>query len=170
MQPNYDPEAVKPMEEELEFVGIQPLRTGSEVDEALTRPGTTLVVINSVCGCAAGGARPGVTRALQHSIIPDNLVTVFAGMDHEAVQQVRRHMPEIPPSSPCIALFKDGKLVHILERRHIEQMDADGISENLSQAFDTQCSAQGPSISPEKFAQLKNVQQCGSTIPAFGAR
>lgn len=170
MQPNYDPEAVKPMEEELELVGIQPLRTGTEVDAALSQPGTTLVVINSVCGCAAGGARPGVTRALQHRTIPDHLVTVFAGMDHEAVQQARQHMPEIPPSSPCIALFKDGKLVHILERRHIEQMDAVRIAENLAHAFDTHCSARGPSIPAEKYAQLRGVQQCGSTIPAFEAR
>lgn len=168
MQPNYDPVAVKPMEDELQRVGIQPLRSAYDVVEVLTQSeGTTLVVVNSVCGCAAGGARPGVMQALQHHTIPDRLVTVFAGMDHEAVQKAREYMRDIPPSSPCIALFKEGNPAFVLERRHIEQMNADLIAESLTKAFDEHCTAPGPSIPAEEFAKINPVQQCGSTIPIY---
>lgn len=168
MQPLYDPEAVRPMWEELVQVGIKPLKTQEEVDQAILQtPGTTLVVVNSVCGCAAGSARPGVMLALQHKTIPNNLTTVFAGMDREAVDRVRAHMPEIAPSSPCIALFKDGKPTFVLERRHIEQMDNQGVAAALQQAFDEHCSTAGPSIPPEEFEKINPVQKCGSSIPMY---
>lgn len=167
MPPIYDPEAVRPMWEELAYVGIRPLTSAEEVDEALAKPGTTLVVVNSVCGCAAGGARPGVTKALQNSVIPDRLTTVFAGMDQEAVARARQHMSDIPPSSPCIALFKDGKPIFVLERRHIEQMNGDMIAQTLSDAFNKYCAAQGPSIPAEEFAKLESFKACGSSIPLF---
>ncbi|MBN2329620.1 MAG: BrxA/BrxB family bacilliredoxin [Candidatus Omnitrophica bacterium] len=169
MQPYYDPVAVKPMEEELERVGVHPLKTAAEVDEVFEiQEGATLLVINSVCGCAAGGARPGVMKALQNSIIPDRSVTVFAGVDHEAVQRARYYLRDVPPSSPFIALFKEGKPVFVLERHHIEQLSADSAAERLCQAFNEHCSAKGPSISPEKFAKITAIEQCGSSIPLFG--
>jgi len=155
MQPIYDPEAVRFMWEELESVGFRSLRTADEVEEAIiNNQGTTLVVINSVCGCAAGGARPGVMKALQNKIIPDRLITVFAGVDQEAVQEARRRMPNIPPSSPCIALFKNGELLTVLERRHLEKMNPEMISESLCRTFNEHCSAPGPSIPPEEFARI----------------
>ena len=168
MQPLYDPEAVKPMWEELAQVGIRPLTTSADVDAAIQREGTTLVVVNSVCGCAAGGARPGVMAALQHKVIPDHLSTVFAGVDREATQRAREYMSEVPPSSPCIALFKDGKPAFVLERGHIEQMGAPGITEILKKAFDELCSRPGPSIPPEEYEKLNPVKMCGSSIPMYG--
>ncbi len=168
MQPLYDPEAVRPMFEELEHVGVRSLHTPEEVDEVLNeKEGTTLVIVNSVCGCAAGGARPGVTKALQHKTIPDRYVTVFAGVDRAAVEQARGYMTGVMPSSPAIALFKDGELVHMLERHHIERMDANAVAFNLSAAFDKFCSKQGPSVSPEVYAKLQPEQQCGSSIPLY---
>ena len=135
MQPLYDPEGVRPMWEELAECGVEPVQTRENVDEALKRPGTTLVVVNSVCGCAAGSARPGVTRALQHSTIPDHLTTVFAGVDREATERAREHMVGVAPSSPSVALFKDGELVHMLERRHIEMMNDEMVAQNLTEGF-----------------------------------
>ncbi|NUP88234.1 MAG: BrxA/BrxB family bacilliredoxin [Candidatus Sumerlaeia bacterium] len=165
LPPLYDPEACRPMWEELNRVGVKSLRTPEEVDADVKSPGTALVVVNSVCGCAAGSARPGVMLALQHSRIPDRCTTVFAGVDREAVDQARRLMPEVPPSSPCIALFKDGKPVHVLQRAHIEQMNPAMIADSLSRAFDAHCTAAGPSIPPEEFAKVVPVQQCGSNVP-----
>lgn len=162
----YDREAVRPMWEELERVGVRSLTTPEEVDAVLSQEqGTTLVVINSVCGCAAGGARPGVMLSLQHSVIPDASITVFAGVDRPAVERARSYMTGIAPSSPSIALFKDGKLVHVLERRHIEQMDANMVAENLKQAYNRFCTAPGPSIPAEEFARIAPYQQCGSMVP-----
>jgi putative YphP/YqiW family bacilliredoxin len=162
----YDREAVKPMWEELNRVGIESLTTADDVTAALTAPaGSVLLLINSVCGCAAGGARPGVMLALQHTVIPDRSVTVFAGVDRDATEQARALLGNIPPSSPFIALFKDGKLVHVLQRSHIEMMNAGMIAQNLTEAFDHYCSAEGPSISAEEFNKICPVQQCGSTIP-----
>ena len=136
MPPMYDPDQVRPMWEELANVGVRPLTTAEAVDEVLSKDsGTVLCVVNSVCGCAAGGARPGVTLALQGDVIPDELVTVFAGMDQEAVARARGYMEPVPPSSPCIAVFKDGKPLHVLERRHIERMTAIDIANNLTQVF-----------------------------------
>ncbi|MDP8243555.1 MAG: BrxA/BrxB family bacilliredoxin [Candidatus Hinthialibacter antarcticus] len=167
MPPIYDPEAVKPMEQELVSVGITALSTPEDVDQAVAQDGAVLIVINSVCGCAAGGARPGVTQALQHAKIPTHLYTAFAGVTTEAVGRVREHMAEIPPCSPCIALFKEGKPVHVLERRHIEQMDANAIATNLTQVFDQVCDREGPSISKEEYDKLQSVKMCGSDVPLY---
>lgn len=155
------------MWEELARVGIKSLTDANEVEEYITKKsGTTLVIINSVCGCAAGNARPGVMLALQHKTIPDNLGTVFAGMDHEAVDKARSYMP-VPPSSPCIALFSSGEMIFALQRHQIEQMNAQDVADNLIEAFDNHCSAKGPSCSPEEFNRIIPVDQCGSSIPRF---
>ncbi|MCL4217888.1 MAG: BrxA/BrxB family bacilliredoxin [Candidatus Hydrogenedentes bacterium] len=167
MPPLYDPEAVRPMWQELAQAGIKPLTTPEEVDAAIAKEGTTLVVLNSVCGCAAGNCRPGVMLALQNEIIPDQNVTVFAGMDTEAVQRMREYMGDIPPSSPNVVLFKDGKPVHTLERRHIERMTAVDIANTLRELFARECSAQGPSVSREEFEKLNPVNVCGSSIPLY---
>lgn len=168
MPPIYDPEEVKPMVEELERVGLRPLTTRDEVDEMIKNTGgTLLLVVNSVCGCAAGNARPGAALALQHEKIPDHLATVFAGVDVEAVERARELMPNVPPSSPCIALFEAGKMVGILERRHIERMTAVEVSEALIKSFDTFCSRQGPSVRPEVFEANEHVDRCGSSIPLY---
>ncbi|MBI1387981.1 MAG: BrxA/BrxB family bacilliredoxin [bacterium] len=163
----YDPEAVKPMEQELIDVGVTPLNSPEDVDSAIKQDGTVMVVINSVCGCAAGGARPGVTMALQNDKIPTHLYTAFAGVATEAVQRVREYLPEIPPSSPFVALFQGGKPVFALQRQHIEQMDAPAIADQLKQAFNQFCDRQGPSISPEEFEKLKSIKMCGSSIPLY---
>lgn len=168
MPPMYDPEAVRPMVEELTNVGVKSLTTPEEVDEAvLNSDGITMVVVNSVCGCAAGNCRPGVTLALQNDKIPDNLATVFAGVDSEAVARARELMPEVPPSSPCIALFQDGKLMGILERRHIERMTAVDIANALTKVFNEHCTRKGPSVPPEVFEQNEGVKRCGSSIPLY---
>ena len=167
MQPLYDPEAVRPMWEELDQCGVTPLRTVADVDGALDKPGTALVVVNSVCGCAAGSARPGVTHALQSAVIPDHLTTVFAGVDREATERARERMPEVQPSSPSIALFQDGKLVYALERRHIERMNVDEIAGELEKAFRQHCTRKGPSVPPEVYEELVHARQCGSQIPRF---
>ena len=127
------------MKQELTSAGITELLTPADVDGAIKSEGTTLVVINSVCGCAAGNCRPGVKSAITHSKTPDRLTTVFAGFDVEAVAQARKHMAPFPPSSPSIALFKDGSLVHFIERHHIEGRSPESISENLKMAFDEFC-------------------------------
>jgi putative YphP/YqiW family bacilliredoxin len=139
MQPLYDPTAVQPMREELTSIGVQELRTPEEVDAALTAEGTTLVFVNSVCGCAAGGARPALRLALQHGTLPDRIVTVFAGMDREATEQARSHFHGFPPSSPQIALMKDGQVIHMVQRHHIEGRSPQMIAENLVDAFETYC-------------------------------
>lgn len=135
----YPAELVMPMKAELTSNGFKDLTDATQVTEALKQPGTTLVMINSVCGCAAGAARPGVVHSLSGDKKPDNLVTVFAGFDVEAVAEARKHMAPFPPSSPCVALFKDGELVHMLERHHIEGNPAVAISANLQAAYDEFC-------------------------------
>ena len=167
MQPLYDPEAVRPMWEELAQCGVDPVQSAEDVDTALAASGTTLMVVNSVCGCAAGSARPGVTRALQHGVIPDQLKTVFAGVDREATERARQHMVDVPPSSPAVALFKDGELVHMLERRHIEMMNEEMVAQNLTEAFDKHCSRQGPSVPKEVYESIASARQCGSSVPLF---
>ncbi len=167
MQPLYDPEAVRPMWEELAQCGVMPLRTVSDVDDALQKSGTTLVVVNSVCGCAAGAARPGVTRALQGSVIPDHLSTVFAGVDRAATERAREHMADVPPSSPSVALFKDGELAYMLERRHIERMTVEQVAEELERAFRQHCARKGPSVPREVYEKVEHARQCGSQIPRF---
>ncbi len=135
----YPEEIVKPMKAELVNAGFQELNTATDVDNILGQTGTTLVMINSVCGCAAGTARPGTIMSLQGDKKPSNLTTVFAGVDREAVDKAREHMIPFPPSSPAVALFKDGELVHMLERHHIEGRTAEMIAENLSEAYQEFC-------------------------------
>jgi putative YphP/YqiW family bacilliredoxin len=135
----YPPELVKPMREDLTNVGFEELQTVEAVDAALAKEGTTLVVVNSVCGCAAANARPGAKMSLQNIKKPDNIVTVFAGVDREAVSKAREYMIPFPPSSPSMALFKDGELVHMLERHHIEGRPAELIAENLVDAYNEYC-------------------------------
>lgn len=130
---------VIPMREELTRAGIQEARTAAEVDQALARPGTTMVVVNSICGCAAGKMRPGVRMALQHSTQPDQKITVFAGQDREATEKVRSHLAGHPPSSPAIAIFRDGKLEFLMQRSVIESSAAPQIAQYLTQAFDQIC-------------------------------
>ncbi len=133
---------IEGMRQELTRLGIEETRTPEQVRAAMEQtPGTLLVVVNSVCGCAAGKARPGVAMALGHSHRPDRAITVFAGADIEATDEARRRFAPYPPSSPQIALFKDGKLVHMLERRQIEGRAADAIAQDLMQAFDQHCAA-----------------------------
>ncbi len=133
---------VAPMREELTDVGFTELRTVADVDETLTSPGTTLVVVNSVCGCAAGKARPGIARAMQHATRPDRAVTVFAGADIEATERARGYFTGYPPSSPSAAILRDGKLVYMMERHQIEGNTADGIAAALTAAFDKYCATQ----------------------------
>lgn len=135
----YPAELVKPMREDLTKIGFEELHTVEEVDAAMARKGTTLVVVNSVCGCAAANARPGARISLQNSKTPDNLVTVFAGVDKDATDKARGYMVPFPPSSPSMALFKDGELVHMLERHHIEGRPAEMIADNLVNAYNEFC-------------------------------
>ena len=130
---------VAPMRQELVAVGARECRTVSDVDDVMKQPGTTMMVVNSVCGCAAGKARPGIAMALQHEVRPQNLATVFAGADIEATDRARQLMTGFAPSSPSIALFQDGKLVYMVERRDIEQRTAEGIADLLTLAFDKYC-------------------------------
>ncbi|HEV3470043.1 MAG TPA: BrxA/BrxB family bacilliredoxin [Pyrinomonadaceae bacterium] len=132
---------IKPMREDLTRAGVEETRTPAEVEEAIQNTkGTLMVVVNSVCGCAAGKARPGVALALQSPVRPDRSVTVFAGADIEATAAARAHFAPYPPSSPQIALFKDGRLVHMIERHQIENRSAEQIADELRQAFDRHCS------------------------------
>ncbi|MAU14854.1 MAG: hypothetical protein CMH46_04865 [Muricauda sp.] len=135
----YPEELVKPMREDLANAGFEELHTSEAVENALKKDGTTLIVVNSVCGCAAANARPAAKLSLQNSKIPNNLVTVFAGVDMEAVETARKHMVPFPPSSPSMALFKDGELVHMIERHHIEGRPAELIAENLMEAYNEFC-------------------------------
>ena len=135
----YPPELVKPMREDLTKVGFTELYNAEDVNNTLNKTGTTLVVVNSVCGCAAANARPAAVMSLQNEKKPDQIVTVFAGVDKEAVDAAREHMIPFPPSSPCMALFKNGELVHMLERHHIEGRSADMIADNLKDAYNQVC-------------------------------
>jgi len=136
MYPEY---LVAPMRAELANVGFDELKTAEEVDAAIKGEGTVFVVVNSVCGCAAANARPAAKLAAANAKHPDKLVTVFAGMEKDAVDRARAHMMPFPPSSPAMALFKDGKLVHMIERHQIEGRPAQMIAENLIGAFDQYC-------------------------------
>jgi putative YphP/YqiW family bacilliredoxin len=141
MGPIYDEEIVGPMREELTRLGFQETRTPQEVDRILgEKKGTVLVVVNSVCGCAAGMARPAVAMALEHDVKPEKMITVFAGNDREATAHVReRYLPGYRPSSPSIALFRDGEVVKMLERWQIEGREAHDIAVDLVSAFDQYC-------------------------------
>lgn len=135
----YPAELVKPMREDLASAGFEELYTAEAVKNAVDKEGTTLVVINSVCGCAAANARPGAKMSLRNGKKPDHLVTVFAGVDTEAVTAARNLMVPFPPSSPSMALFRDGELVHMIERHHIEGRPAEMIAENLMEAYNEFC-------------------------------
>jgi len=135
----YDPDMVRPMREEVTRLGVRELKTPQEVEQAVQKPGTTLVFVNSVCGCAAGGARPGLKLALMNAKKPDNLVTVFAGMETAAVEKAREFFKPYRPSSPQIALMKDGKLVKMIQRQDIEGKDAATVAKSLTEAFEQYC-------------------------------
>lgn len=136
----YPEELVAPMRAELTSLGVEELRTGAAVDTFMKQNhGTAMVIVNSVCGCAAGGARPGVKMALQSPNRPDRIATVFAGQDQEATAKARSYFSDIPPSSPCVALFKDGELVHFVPRHLIEGRSPQMIAQELKAAFEEHC-------------------------------
>jgi len=135
----YPEEMIAPMRAELANSGYIETKTPEEVTEAIQAEGTTLVVVNSVCGCAAGSARPAAMALAKSELKPDRMITVFAGNDREAVDQARKHMMPFPPSSPCMALFKNGELMHMVERHHIEGRTAQMIAGNLIGAFEEHC-------------------------------
>ena len=135
----YPEHFIAPMRAELADIGVRELRSPSEVENVLESPGTVMIVVNSICGCAAGKARPGIVMALEHERRPDLVATVFAGADIEATERARQAFLPYPPSSPSVALLRDGKLVYMLERRQIETRDARSIAEALKQAFDEHC-------------------------------
>lgn len=138
---------VIPMREELTRLGIQELRTPAEVDRAVAnQPGTTMVVVNSICGCAAGRMRPAVRAALQHPSRPEKLFSVFAGQDKEATDRARSYFAGYPPSSPSIALLRDGKVVHMMQRSDIEHREAADIANELKSAFDKFCPKPAPVV------------------------
>ncbi len=169
-RPNYDPQAVQYMRDELTDVGFVECLTLEDADRFLLERGdeTVLLVINSVCGCAAGSARPGVAMALQHKVIPDHLVTVFAGMEKKVVEYVRqRFLSDFMPSSPLFAIFRNGSPEFVMQRKDIVNKSPEEISQILIGIFDRMCRKAGPSISPEKFAKLENIVMCSSNLPKY---
>ena len=167
--PMYDQNAVQHMRDELVAVGFNELLSSEEVENAINTNDdkTTLVMINSVCGCAAGSARPGISQALQNEIIPNKLFTGFAGQEKEAVEKIRELVGGFPPSSPSIALFKNGEVIHFMQRHEIEGKMPEEISDYWREVFNIHCSNKGPSISPENFAEVMHAKSCGSKIPLF---
>lgn len=166
--PTYDPVAVMPLRAELNLVGFEDAYDESSVDEALSSSGTTLLMVNSVCGCSAGSARPGICASLQNELIPDRLITVFAGQDKTALEHIRSsHLGAYAPSSPFIALFKDGQPILCLQRTDIQEMDAETVAGTLARAYNAQCTKSGPSISPEEYEKLDHTIACGSTFAKF---
>jgi len=167
--PMYDQNAVQPMRDALIAVGLSELLSAKDVEEAIDVEDnkTALVIINSVCGCAAGSARPGISLALQNEIIPDKLYTGFAGQERDAVERIRLQLDGFPPSSPSIALFKDGKVLHFMQRHQIEGRTAEEIANDWKEIFNQHCSNKGPSISPENYAEVNHAVACGSKIPLF---
>jgi putative YphP/YqiW family bacilliredoxin len=135
----YPESFIGPMRQELTSLGVRELRTAADVENFVQTPGTVMVVVNSMCGCAAGKARPGIALALQHAVKPDVVGTVFAGGDIEATDRARAYFAPYPPSSPSIALLRDGQLVYMMERRQIENQTAENIAHALTQAFDEFC-------------------------------
>jgi len=130
---------VMPMREELTRAGVSEARTPADVDAAIAQPGTTMLIVNSICGCAAGKMRPGVRMALQHGIKPDHAVTVFAGQDRDATEKARSYFGGHPPTSPAIAILRDGQLVYLMQRSAIETSTAPAIAQELARAFDAYC-------------------------------
>ena len=135
----YPLEIIKPMKEELTSIGFKSLMTTEQVSDSIANSQTAVLIVNSVCGCAAANARPGIKQSLDNDKVPSELLTVFAGVDKEATNAARELMIPFPPSSPCIALFKKGELVHMLERHHIEGRSSEIISHNLKQAYNDYC-------------------------------
>ena len=168
LEPIYDPESVVPLWQELVAVGVEALTTPEQVDEVLgKKSGTVLVIVNSICGCAAGQARPGAMLALQNRVIPDRSITVFAGVDRDAVNRARDYMSAYPPSSPAMGLFKDGKQVFMLQRADLQRSSEQEVASALRRAFDEHCAKAGPSVDPETFQRLQPHQGCGSQIPVI---
>lgn len=171
--PMYDPNAVQHMRDELLYVGVEELLTPQQVDEVIGAENneTVFVIINSVCGCAAGSARPSVAMALQNDIIPTKYVSLFAGQERDAIEHFRKtYVGEVPPSSPSMYLFKNGKLVFNLPRFQIEGQSAQEIAAVLTEAYKAHCSNIGPSISKEDYDKLIYAQTCGSKIPLNKSR
>lgn len=167
--PLYDVDSVQPMRDELVAVGFEELTTPDAVDAALSvkNDEIILLVVNSVCGCAAGAARPGVSLALQNDLIPHKMYTVFAGQDRDAVDKARSYIKGFPPSSPSMALFKNGELIYFVPRHEIEGYNHEQIAARLVQVFNSACTRKGPSITPEQFSQVESAKACGSKIPLF---
>ena len=165
--PMYDQNSVQPMRDELIAVGFTELLAAEDVDKVINvnDDKTVFVMINSVCGCAAGSARPGISLALQNDKIPDQLYTVFAGQERDAVDRFRQILANVPPSSPSAALFKNGKLIHFMHRYEIEGQMPAQISEYWREIFNEHCSNQGPSIPAEHFEKVLYAKSCGSKIP-----
>lgn len=165
--PLYDQESVQHMRDELVAVGFQEATTPEAVDDAIlnNQGKTVFFVINSVCGCAAGSARPGVSLALQHDVIPDKYYTVFAGQERDAIDRLRSYIKGFPPSSPAAAMFKDGEIIYFMPRLEIEGRTASEISQDLMTTFERFCSAQGPSVPADEFEKILYAKMCGSKIP-----
>ncbi len=158
MRSMYDRRQVEPMWRELDGIGVRPLTSKEEVESFLSeKEGTSLIVVNSVCGCAAGTARPGVAIALQNKLIPDRMGTVFAGVDQEATARAREFLVGLPPSSPSVGLFKNGKLVYFMPRQEIEGKSEEQVAARLITAFDQYCTAEGPSVSVEQMKKAFGV-------------
>jgi putative YphP/YqiW family bacilliredoxin len=139
----YPESFIGPMRQELTRLGVQELRTAADVDALLTQKGkTVMVVVNSMCGCAAGKARPGIAQSLSHAVTPDVVATVFAGGDIEATERARQYFAPYPPSSPSIAIMRDGEVLHFVHRHQIENQSAQAIAQNLTEAYDKLCAAQ----------------------------
>jgi putative YphP/YqiW family bacilliredoxin len=130
---------ITPMREELTRAGIKATQTAEDVDAAVSQPGTTMIVVNSICGCAAGKMRPGVRMALQNKTLPDQAITVFAGQDREATERAREYFAPQPPTSPAIGIMRDGKLIYLMQRSSIESNSAQAIAQELARAFDELC-------------------------------
>ncbi len=167
--PMYDQNAVQPMRDALIAVGFKELMAPKDVDEAINVKNnkTVLVMINSVCGCAAGSARPGISLALQNDVIPDELYTGFAGQERDAVDRIRQLIGNFPPSSPSIALFENGKLLYFMPRYQIEGRSVEDIAMDWKGIFNKYCKNNGPSVSPENFEKIRYAVSCGSKIPLF---
>jgi putative YphP/YqiW family bacilliredoxin len=165
--PMYDQNAVQHMRDELVAVGFTELLTAKEVEEAVqvSDDKVVLVFINSVCGCAAGSARTAISLALQNEKIPDSIYTVFAGQERDAVDKARSLVKGYPPSSPSIAMFRNGELIYFMQRYDIEGKNANSIAAELVDTFNEICTAQGPSVSPEQYEKVVFAKSCGSKIP-----
>ncbi|MCB2206133.1 BrxA/BrxB family bacilliredoxin [bacterium] len=164
--PMYDPVAVQPMRDELTATGFEELLTVEDVESAVHETeGLMLVMVNSVCGCAAGSARPAAALALQNDLIPDRMVSVFAGQEREATERMRSYFTGYAPSSPSMALLRDGKLEFMLQRSDIEGRSAEEIAADLRDMFNVLAKRKGPAISAEQYASLEHARACGSRIP-----